>query len=121
MSGSLVCIVGRVGSGKSTLMTGLIGETRRNIASTLRFSGRIAYGESRARMLVKQVVMMHSQCETSPADSTVPQMAWVQSGPIRQNITFSSSPDDTDEARLASVIYACGLQEYLANLEDGVE
>jgi hypothetical protein len=45
----------------------------------------------------------------------------VQSGPIRQNITFSAAQGDTDEQRLADVIHATGLEEDLARLVDGVE
>ena len=43
--GSLVCIVGRVGTGKSTLLNGLIGETRRT-RGTVCFGGSVAYGKS---------------------------------------------------------------------------
>ena len=51
----------------------------------------------------------------------MPQTAWVQSGSIRQNITFSSQHSDTDADRLDQVVYACGLQEDLARLTDGVD
>lgn len=40
--GSLVAIVGRVGSGKSSLLMGLIGEMRR-VSGTVSFGGRVAY------------------------------------------------------------------------------
>lgn len=40
--GSLVAVVGRVGSGKSSLLMGLIGEMRK-ISGSIRFGGRVAY------------------------------------------------------------------------------
>jgi ABC-type bacteriocin/lantibiotic exporter with double-glycine peptidase domain len=46
----------------------------------------------------------------------VPQQAWIQSGSIRQNITFSRSKGD-----LQHIIDACALQEDLDLLSDGVE
>ena len=51
----------------------------------------------------------------------VPQHAWVQSGSIRMNITFSASETNTDETRLADIIHACGLESDLDRLADGVE
>lgn len=45
----------------------------------------------------------------------------MQSGSIRQNICFSSSHDAADEDRLAKVVWACGLQDDIARLPDGVE
>jgi ATP-binding cassette subfamily C (CFTR/MRP) protein 1 len=40
--GSLVAVVGRVGSGKSSLLMGLIGEMRK-ISGSISFGGRVAY------------------------------------------------------------------------------
>lgn len=40
--GSLVAIVGRVGSGKSSLLSGLIGEMRK-VSGSVAFGGRVAY------------------------------------------------------------------------------
>lgn len=40
--GSLVAIVGRVGSGKSSLLMGLIGEMRK-VSGSVSFGGRVAY------------------------------------------------------------------------------
>ncbi|KAF9565380.1 ABC protein, partial [Agrocybe pediades] len=58
--GSLVAIVGRVGSGKSSLLSGLIGEMRR-IRGQVTFGGRVAY---------------------------CPQTAWIQNASVRDNILF---------------------------------
>jgi ABC-type uncharacterized transport system fused permease/ATPase subunit len=51
----------------------------------------------------------------------VPQHAFVQSGSIRMTITFSDVSEETDENRMAQVIQACGLQQDLSGLGDGVE
>ncbi|KAH9481477.1 Multidrug resistance protein fer6 [Psilocybe cubensis] len=58
--GSLVAVVGRVGSGKSSLLLGLIGEMRK-VSGTVAFGGRVAY---------------------------CPQTAWIQNASVRDNIIF---------------------------------
>ena len=40
--GTLVAVVGRVGSGKSSLLSGLIGEMRK-VSGSVTFGGRVAY------------------------------------------------------------------------------
>ncbi|KAF9490797.1 ABC protein [Pleurotus eryngii] len=64
--GSLVGIVGRVGSGKSSLLQGLIGEMRR-VQGEVSFCGRIAY---------------------------CPQVAWIQNATLRDNILFGQPFDE---------------------------
>ncbi|KAF9048460.1 ABC protein [Panaeolus papilionaceus] len=58
--GSLIAIVGRVGSGKSSLLSGLIGDMRR-VAGEVQFGGRVAF------------------CA---------QTAWIQNASVRDNIIF---------------------------------
>ncbi|KAI0693122.1 ABC transporter [Cytidiella melzeri] len=58
--GALVAIVGPVGTGKTSLLEGIIGEMRRT-AGEVRFNGSVAY---------------------------CPQSAWIQNASIRDNITF---------------------------------
>ncbi|PCH42273.1 hypothetical protein WOLCODRAFT_137808 [Wolfiporia cocos MD-104 SS10] len=58
--GQLVAIVGPVGSGKTSLLEGLIGEMRRT-AGSVKFNGTIAY---------------------------CPQSAWIQNATVRENICF---------------------------------
>ena len=55
------------------------------------------------------------------ADVSVPQTAWIQSGSIRSNITFSTPQDQVDQDKLARAVYASGLQDDLSKLEDGIE
>jgi ATP-binding cassette subfamily C (CFTR/MRP) protein 1 len=45
ISGALVCIVGRVGTGKSALLLGMINEMRQTRGHTL-FGGTVTYGKS---------------------------------------------------------------------------
>jgi ABC-type multidrug transport system fused ATPase/permease subunit len=49
----------------------------------------------------------------------VPQHAWVQSGTIRENITFSAKPEDVDEARVEEIIEACALKPEIEMWQDG--
>ncbi|KAG2153342.1 ABC protein [Suillus clintonianus] len=58
--GQLVAVVGPVGSGKSSLLQGLIGEMRK-VSGDVSFGGRVAY---------------------------CPQTAWIQNATLRDNITF---------------------------------
>jgi ABC-type multidrug transport system fused ATPase/permease subunit len=64
--GKLVAIVGPVGTGKTSLLEGLIGEMRRT-AGTVTFGGSVGY---------------------------CPQSAWIQNATIRQNITFGRAFED---------------------------
>ncbi|PPQ77123.1 hypothetical protein CVT25_010817 [Psilocybe cyanescens] len=63
--GSLVAVVGRVGSGKSSLLLGLIGEMRK-VSGSVTFGGRVAY---------------------------CPQTAWIQNASVRDNIIFGQPYD----------------------------
>ncbi|EEB98739.1 hypothetical protein MPER_01703, partial [Moniliophthora perniciosa FA553] len=58
--GSLTAIVGRVGSGKSSLLQGVIGEMRRT-SGTVKFGGSVGY---------------------------CPQTAWIQNASVRENVCF---------------------------------
>ncbi|KAJ3898403.1 multidrug resistance-associated ABC transporter [Lentinula edodes] len=63
--GAFVAIVGRVGSGKSSILQALIGEMRK-ISGEVRFSGSMAY---------------------------VPQNPWIQNATVRNNIMFGQPED----------------------------
>nr|XP_019009246.1 uncharacterized protein I206_05894 [Kwoniella pini CBS 10737]OCF48027.1 hypothetical protein I206_05894 [Kwoniella pini CBS 10737] len=91
LTGALVCVVGRVGTGKTTLLHGLINEVRKT-AGHAKFGGRVSY---------------------------VPQQAWVQSGTVRDNITFASRENDVDQTRINETIFACALQSDIENWEYG--
>ncbi|EAL23016.1 hypothetical protein CNBA7830 [Cryptococcus deneoformans B-3501A] len=90
-AGALVCIVGRVGSGKSALLSGLINEMRQMDGHSV-FGGSVSY---------------------------VPQQAWIHSGSVRDNITFSARREEIDFARLNAVIDACALRTDIQAMSDG--
>ncbi|KAJ7459489.1 multidrug resistance-associated ABC transporter [Mycena galericulata] len=64
--GAFVAIVGRVGSGKSSILQALISEMRKT-AGTVTFGGSIAY---------------------------VPQSAWIRNASLRQNVVFGQEDDE---------------------------
>ncbi|WVF68119.1 hypothetical protein IAT40_002882 [Kwoniella sp. CBS 6097] len=89
--GALVCVVGRVGTGKSALLAGLIGDMKQARGHVI-FGGSISY---------------------------VPQQAWIHSGSLRDNITFSALPQDIDFERLKSVQDACALSNDIEGMAQG--
>ncbi|WWC98771.1 hypothetical protein V866_005664 [Kwoniella sp. B9012] len=89
--GALVCIVGRVGTGKSALLSSLIGDMRQLEGHTV-FGGSVSY---------------------------VPQQAWIHSGSIRDNITFSATSQEIDFGRLGDVIDACALRSDIGAMNHG--
>ncbi|KJE02687.1 cadmium ion transporter [Cryptococcus gattii NT-10] len=89
--GALVCIVGRVGSGKSALLSGMINEMRQMEGYSV-FGGSVSY---------------------------VPQQAWIHSGSVRDNITFSAKKEEIDFARLNAVLDACALRADVQAMPDG--
>ncbi|KAL7422108.1 hypothetical protein Q5752_002751 [Cryptotrichosporon argae] len=91
--GSLVCVVGRVGTGKTALLSGMINEMKQTRGSVT-FGGPVSY---------------------------VPQHAWVQSGSIRENITFYDDAEKVDEAWINEVIDACALRPDIDMMADGEE
>ncbi|XP_065858707.1 ABC transporter C family member 10-like isoform X2 [Euphorbia lathyris] len=76
--GKKVAVCGEVGSGKSTLLASVLGEVPR-INGTVHLRGKIAY---------------------------VPQVAWIQTGTIQENILFGS---ELDGVRYHEVIERCSL------------
>ena len=78
VSGSLTVVTGPVGSGKSTLLSAIAGEMS-DVSGTISRQGTFVY---------------------------VPQIAWVFSGTLRENILFGES---YDEPRYTRIIEACAL------------
>lgn len=64
-AGELLCIVGSVGSGKSSLVQGILGEMKK-LSGTVEITGSVAY---------------------------CPQQAWIQNTTVRENITFGKPFD----------------------------
>ena len=65
-AGQLIAVVGQVGSGKSSLVSALLGEMDK-LGGRVNTTGRVAY---------------------------VPQQAWIQNCTLRDNITFGKTPDE---------------------------
>ena len=86
--GSLTVITGPVGSGKSTLLSAIAGEVS-DTSGTISCQGPLVY---------------------------VPQVAWIFSGTIRENILFGHP---YDENRYARTIEACALYEDVKQFPDG--
>lgn len=72
--GTLVAVVGRVGSGKSSLLMGLIGEMRK-VSGRVSFGGRVAY---------------------------CPQTAWIQNATLVSITAYNSSPLLTSRREITS-------------------
>jgi len=85
--GSLTVITGPVGSGKSTLLSAIAGEVP-DLRGTVTCRGRLVY---------------------------VPQIAWVFSGTIRENILFGQP---YDEDRYNSVLNSCALMQDIQQFPD---
>ena len=87
-SGSLTVVTGPVGSGKSTLLSAIAGEMP-DVRGTIGRKGTFVY---------------------------VPQIAWVFSGTLRENILFGESYDDP---RYTRIIEACALTEDFQRFPNG--
>ena len=93
-SGEIVAVVGPVGSGKSSLLALLLGELE-----------TVNSGETKVTLYTRSM----SYC---------PQLAWIVSGTIRENILFGR---DFDKARYIATIKACCLDEDLKAMPAGDE
>ncbi|KAG2436423.1 hypothetical protein HXX76_006727 [Chlamydomonas incerta] len=90
--GELVCVVGRVGSGKSSLLAAALGEMEPNLSGpgdVVGLGGRVAY---------------------------VAQTAWVLNASLADNVTLGAP---LQEARWAEVVQACALGPDLELLPSG--
>eukprot|EP00038_Savillea_parva_P031360 m.85584 g.85584 ORF g.85584 m.85584 type:complete len:1326 (-) comp9635_c0_seq3:82-4059(-) len=89
--GQLLVVAGEVGSGKSALLLGILGELP-CVSGTMRNeSARMAY---------------------------VPQSAWIKAGTLRDNIVFGA---EFDASWYDTVVSACCLKADIANFPDGEE
>lgn len=87
--GSLVAIVGPVGSGKSSLLQAILGEMRSDGGATIQVAGRIGY---------------------------CPQQAWIMNGSVRENILFGRS---WDEERYRLVLRQCAIDTDVSRMPQG--
>ena len=87
-NGNLIAITGAVGSGKSSLLTAILGELPLHKGS-ISYHGKVAY---------------------------VPQIPWVFSGTIRENVLFGLG---FNEEKFQQVVHICELTKDLANFANG--
>ena len=69
--------------------------------------------------MINEMRRLHGEVSFGGKVSLVPQQAWVQSGTVRDNITFSTDSALVDDARVEEVIQATGLQADLDMWQDG--
>jgi ABC-type transport system involved in cytochrome bd biosynthesis fused ATPase/permease subunit len=89
--GQLIGIVGRVGTGKSSLLAAILGEMER------------ALGEGEAIVRASKI-------------GYVPQQPWIQNRTLRSNVLFDSP---MNERRYDQVLKACALEDDLRLLVAG--
>jgi ABC-type multidrug transport system fused ATPase/permease subunit len=106
-AGGLTCIQGDVGTGKSTFLHGLLGETP-ILTSKMVFKRNMNTSDRTANM----------QPVPRPACAFVPQQPWLMNKSIRDNIIFDS-PFPFDIQRYNHACAACSLVEDFAALPDG--
>ncbi|KAJ6703052.1 ATP-BINDING CASSETTE SUB-FAMILY C [Salix viminalis] len=86
--GSLVAIIGEVGSGKSSLLSAILGE----------------------------MMLIHGSVHSSGSVAYVPQVPWIMSGTIRDNILFGKN---YDSRRYSDTIQACALDVDISLMAGG--
>nr|XP_019009236.1 uncharacterized protein I206_05884 [Kwoniella pini CBS 10737]OCF48017.1 hypothetical protein I206_05884 [Kwoniella pini CBS 10737] len=90
--GSLVCIVGRIGCGKTTLLSAILSEVKQ-VHGHVSLGGEVGYA---------------------------PQSPWVRSASILDNIAFSTVLNEGDTSKLEMTIDACGLRNDIQSLPSGI-
>lgn len=110
--GELSLICGRLGSGKSLLLLGLLGE-----ADML--AGSVVCPRSKPDLMAGFPAIVSDKDWIIPGQvGYVPQQAWLQNASIRDNVVFSSP---WNPERYRRVLEACSLLSDLDILEDGDE
>lgn len=103
--GELLAIVGRVGSGKSSLLSAILGEM-------VKLSGSFTVKGS----VVRASVIGSFAVAEMQTQAYVPQNPWIMGGTVRDNITFGAK---FDQEFYDIVIEACALKSDLSILPKG--
>ena len=118
--GEFVCVIGDVGSGKSSLLSAMIGDL---LYANPQFMNE--HASSRLNNILKRALTEHSQCEIGEAEAPirlsetvayVQQQPWIQNKSIRENILFGV---EYDEVRYKETIKICELKRDLEILPAG--
>jgi ABC-type multidrug transport system fused ATPase/permease subunit len=105
--GEVVAVVGSVGSGKSALMKGLLGELTPVPKIVVENSNSGATNSSQAEdLMIRPEVIMHGNI------GYCSQEAWLPKGTLREAVVFGR---DYDEERYTQAIYDAGLDEDMAS------
>ncbi len=94
-SGSLTAVVGAVGSGKSSLLSAILGEMRVESGAGVKYGGSPS---------------------PSPSVAYVPQQAWIQNLTLRDNILFGK---EFQEDKYGKVLDGCALRDDLRIMPGG--
>lgn len=96
--GEFICVIGEVGSGKSSLLSAIIGDL---LYANPDFM--IANGEEYTTLDMRKAIVAHSQLEIAPKEAPirvsekiayVQQVPWIQNKTIKQNILFGLEYDE---------------------------
>ena len=113
--GEFLCIIGKVGSGKSSLLNALMGDMTYVSDETLNEMGDKVLSEDTFKELSKKS-KVEGIINISGSVSYVQQIPWIQNKTLRENILFGS---DLDEDRYNSTIEKCQLVKDFEQLEGG--
>ncbi|KAA1073985.1 hypothetical protein PGTUg99_028716 [Puccinia graminis f. sp. tritici] len=102
--GKLSLIIGRVGSGKGTLLLSLLGETTK------------LSGEAFLPSPVSRAWGLDPEVQLTETTAYCPQQAWLLSDSIRNNILYGST---MNQSRYTQVLKACALASDLTTFTDG--
>lgn len=132
--GALITVVGKVGSGKSSLLASLLGEMSKLTGKvtpllsclSLKFqslciwqlSGRLwrleRYQET--KLILNGTEILKVQVEISGSTAYVAQTSWIQNGTIEENILFGCP---MERKKYEEAIQRCALEQDLAQMEFG--
>ena len=104
--GECVAVIGESGSGKSTLMNLIIGYRRPT-------SGHLLIDSINNQDIDLRTYRQHL--------AVVPQNSVLFSGSIRENILYGMEYDDEAEEKLSEVIKMAKLEDFIAQLPDGID
>lgn len=104
--GECVAVIGESGSGKSTLMNLIIGYRRPT-------SGHLLIDSINNQEIDLRTYRQHL--------AVVPQNSVLFSGSIRENILYGMEYDDEAEEKLSEVIKMAKLEDFIAQLPDGID
>ena len=111
--GSLVCVIGSVGCGKSSLLSALLGEMPVTSNNDI---GQKKYENDDDVNVQTHEKTIISPLRIDPSIAYVAQQPWIQNASLRDNITFHSA---FDASKYARVVQACALEPDLRLMAAG--